>query len=288
MSRPDLVVYHSPCLDGTTAAWTIWKKWKDVDFMPGVYQSDPAAFAVTKECFRGKNVLILDFSYKAPQMRELAFVAASITVLDHHESAERELLPLFEEGVIGGEFDMKRSGAMMAWNYAFPHDVPPRLTQYVQDRDLWTWELPDSQAINAYIQLHAQTFDTWNALALELMTPSGYKRACDVGGPLVDKAERELTVGIAETTRRMRIAGYDVPVANLPYFMASEAGNRLCKGEPFAAIYFDATDGRRQFSLRSDKDSPNAVNVSLIASQFGGGGHKNAAGFTAPNGWEGA
>lgn len=47
---------------------------------------------------------------------------------------------------------------------------------------------------------------------------------------------------------------------------------------PFAAIYVDLPDGRK-FSLRS---SPNGVDVSKIAVQFGGGGHARAASFKVP------
>jgi nanoRNase/pAp phosphatase (c-di-AMP/oligoRNAs hydrolase) len=71
-----------------------------------------------------------------------------------------------------------------------------------------------------------------------------------------------------------------VPVVNLPYMMASEAANRLAEGEPFAAAYFDRADAR-VFSLRSRGD------VSAIAKAYGGGGHRNAAGFQGPIGWEG-
>jgi nanoRNase/pAp phosphatase (c-di-AMP/oligoRNAs hydrolase) len=41
--------------------------------------------------------------------------------------------------------------------------------------------------------------------------------------------------------------------------------------------------GLRIFSLRSVGD----FDVSAIAKIYGGGGHKNAAGFTVPIGWEG-
>ena len=49
----------------------------------------------------------------------------------------------------------------------------------------------------------------------------------------------------------------------------------MAEGEPFAACYWDTPEGR-VFSLRSSSDG---VDVSEIAKQFGGGGHKNAAGF---------
>lgn len=77
---------------------------------------------------------------------------------------------------------------------------------------------------------------------------------------------------------RMDIAGYNVPVVNAPYMWASELGNELCQGEPFAATYYDTAEAR-VFSLRSKDDG---VDVSEIASEFGGGGHRNAAGFRVP------
>jgi oligoribonuclease NrnB/cAMP/cGMP phosphodiesterase (DHH superfamily) len=293
MTKPDVCIYHNPCADGFTAAWAVHTRWPDVEFVPGAYQ------AGSMPDVAGKHVLIVDFSYKADVLRQMAEVAASITVLDHHESAERELLPLLEEGIIAGEFDMTRSGAMMAWNYCFPADqrnpfdtvssygYVPFLVQYVQDRDLWTWALEDSRAVSAYIQMQGLDFKSWTRLARDLEDQTRYESIVEIGTALVDKEKRDIAGALKASKRRMRIAGHDVPVANVPYIMASEAGNILCKGEPFAALYFDTADGQRSFSLRSDKDDPEAVNVSLIAAQFGGGGHKNASGFRAPMGWEG-
>ena len=77
------------------------------------------------------------------------------------------------------------------------------------------------------------------------------------------------------TTREMVIGGYRVPVANLPYTMSSDAGHELAKGRPFAACYWDTPEGR-VFGLRS---SDEGVDVSEVAKQYGGGGHRNAAGF---------
>jgi nanoRNase/pAp phosphatase (c-di-AMP/oligoRNAs hydrolase) len=61
---------------------------------------------------------------------------------------------------------------------------------------------------------------------------------------------------------------------------SSDAGNLMAteyeQGKMFAATYIDGPKGRI-FSLRSTKDG---MDVSKIAERFGGGGHKNAAGFT--------
>jgi hypothetical protein len=45
------------------------------------------------------------------------------------------------------------------------------------------------------------------------------------------------------TTRRMLIGGYNVPIANLPYTLVSDAAHQLAKGEPFAGCYWDTPKG---------------------------------------------
>jgi nanoRNase/pAp phosphatase (c-di-AMP/oligoRNAs hydrolase) len=57
----------------------------------------------------------------------------------------------------------------------------------------------------------------------------------------------------------------------------SELVGRLADGHPFAASWFQRTDGKFVYSLRvRDGD----FDVSEFAKQFGGGGHAKAAGFT--------
>lgn len=77
----------------------------------------------------------------------------------------------------------------------------------------------------------------------------------------------------------MVIDGFDVPVANLPYTLSSDAGHLMAQGEPFAACYWDTPAGR-VFSLRS---SDAGEDVSAVAKTYGGGGHRNAAGFQVPH-----
>ena len=71
----------------------------------------------------------------------------------------------------------------------------------------------------------------------------------------------------------------DVLVVNASHWM-SEIGARLSPDCDFAMIwYYDHEDRINKVSLRSFHDH---VDVSEIAKQFGGGGHKKAAGFTLP------
>ena len=124
---------------------------------------------------------------------------------------------------------------------------------------------------------YPQDFAVWDTL---LATPVSELLA---DGIAIER-QRQKTMAdlLRSTARRMSIGGHDVPVANIPSLFASDAGNIMTQGELFAACYSDGPKGR-SFSLRSTDEG---MDVSQIAKQFGGGGHRNAAGFRVPYGHE--
>jgi len=67
-------------------------------------------------------------------------------------------------------------------------------------------------------------------------------------------------------------------LANMP------GAGTMARAAPFAACYYDRPDAR-VFSLRSRGED--GLDVAEIAASYGGGGHRNAAGFQMPLGWEG-
>ena len=76
-----------------------------------------------------------------------------------------------------------------------------------------------------------------------------------------------------------KLRGLDVLVVNSSHLI-SDVGSKLARNCDFAMIwYYDHEDRINKVSLRSFHDH---VDVSEIAKQFGGGGHKKAAGFTLP------
>jgi oligoribonuclease NrnB/cAMP/cGMP phosphodiesterase (DHH superfamily) len=90
--------------------------------------------------------------------------------------------------------------------------------------------------------------------------------------------KENLIKGLIKSSFKMNIMGYEVPAINISFFQSEIAG-QLSEGSPFAAAYhFDGSIFR--FSLRS-RDG--GVDVSEIASSFGGGGHRRAAGFGIDN-----
>lgn len=296
--REPLCIYHAGCQDGQAAAWVVWKYFKGYVELEPMQYGDSAPL---EEKLRGRNVVFVDFSLPHDAIIRMAEYTATILILDHHVTAQKELegFPVpggpydperwFDEepfGCIRCLFDMKRSGASMAWDYFFG-GRRPRLINLVEDRDLWRFKFdPYTRSIHSYLTL--QTFDPeqWQSLASRLESEVGLETAKAQGAAINQYIMQQIDYVLRKNVRYVKIAGCSVPFVNMYYGWASEAGNLLAKGHQFAATYYD-TDKERIVSLRSDGDSLMSFDVSQIAKSYGGGGHKHAAGFKVPLGWEG-
>ena len=303
MSAGPICIYHGGCADGFTAAWAVWRYFQgkeDIEFYPGVYQDPPPDV-------KNRHVIMVDFSYKRPVLEAIARDARSLLVLDHHKSAEADLVGLGVDlrtfkGDLGWErhlqncgqdycenaptsvyqcFDMERSGAGLTWDFFHAGKPRPALVDYVEDRDLWRFKMQCSREINAYIFAHQYGFAEWDELAADI--DAGPEQIAWRGAAIEKKHHKDVAELVSEMRREMIIGGHLVPVANLPKTLTSDAGSLLCgpagdiTAPLFAACYWDTMDGR-VFSLRSRGD----FDVSEIAKRYGGGGHKNAAGFRVP------
>ena len=216
---------------------------------------------------------MVDFSYKRDALLQIAATANSVLILDHHKSAQAELTHLPDN--VTAIFDMNRSGAMMAWNYYHPDTPPSDLIIHVQDRDLWQFKRPETRAFQANLFSLEYTFENWDRVNNLCADQYSYHLFVAEGEAIERKHFKDVYELIRVASYRSNIAGFNVPTLNAPYFYSSDAGHMMGKGEPFAACYWDTPDGR-VYSLRSDEQGQD---VSLIAAQFGGGGHKHAAGF---------
>lgn len=261
-----MCIYHGNCADGFSAAWTVHRALGgNVEFVAGVHQQPPPDVT-------DKRVVIVDFSYKRPVLLEMAKQAKEIVIIDHHKTAQADLVDLPDN--VKTIFDMEHSGAMLTWHYFFPGETPPKLIEHVQDRDLWKFKLPFTREIQAAVFSHEYTFENWNWLMLK----ASIDELIAEGKVIERKHFKDMHELLKVTARWMNIGGYDVRAANLPYTFSSDAAHELAIGGSFGACYWDTPTGR-VFSLRSTETG---IDVSDVAKEFGGGGHKHAAGFSIP------
>ena len=157
------ILYHHNCPDGLAAAFACWQRFKDsAQYLPVMY-GQPCP-----EIPADHQVYIVDFSYDAETLVRLhhhhVAHGGDVTVIDHHASAQRDLISLSRTKRPGLTilFNMQESGATLTWKYLrmggwAPQYDPeqdgleysmPIFFKYVRDRDLWRWALPDSKAIS--------------------------------------------------------------------------------------------------------------------------------------------
>ena len=260
----NICIYHKNCADGFAAALAVKvhfdTKGEECEFIPAQYGEEPPAVT-------DKNVIIVDFSYPREVLLSMFEQAESLIVLDHHKTAEKAL-----EGLDFCIFDMNKSGAMMAWECFHGSLSTPLLFHYVQDRDLWQWQLPDSKAVSAALQTLSLDFDVWE----RYLDDAAISGLVAKGTAILEY--QEVLINRAVNPKNLKfvtVAGERVPMINATVLI-SEICGKLAEEYPFAISYFD-TPEKRVFSLRS---RGNGADVSEIAKQFGGGGHAQAAGFT--------
>jgi oligoribonuclease NrnB/cAMP/cGMP phosphodiesterase (DHH superfamily) len=252
------IIYHNNCNDGFCAAWLLWRLFPDSRFVPMDYGGDFMPYM-----YQGQDVIIADFSFKRDIMLELKRYANSLIVLDHHKTAEAEL-----QGLDFCKFDTTKSGARLVYEKFFPGAGMNWFVDYTEDRDLWKWKLPVSKEINAAISSYPREFEVWEKLAERNFTTLATE------GEAILRYQDQVVKSHLKPIMR-KIGNYYVPCVNATTQFSDIAGE-LAKDHSFGVCWFQRQDHKFQFSLRSRSDG---VDVSAIAKEYGGGGHRNAAGF---------
>lgn len=267
-----LVIYHRNCPsgDGFGAAFAAWLALGDrAEYYPADY-GDPVPDV------SGREVYILDLSLPADTLVALSHQAASLTLLDHHLTAQKNLAT-FKPVCCGKiHFDMTKCGSVLAWEHFHPGKPVPRLFRWLQARDLWTWDEPHAKEFLAWLDTQEKGFERWaQVLALaegELMA------AIEVGRHLVQQYEG-FCQGIAAGALPVTIRGAYGLMVNASGAFRSEVGSLLAaRSGTFGLVWRVVEEGTVLCSLRSVKP----YNVEQLAVLFGGGGHVTSASFKLP------
>ena len=257
------VIYHADCIDGFTAAYAIWLKYPEAEFIPYNYQ-----MKIDPNNYHNNILFITDFSFPRNIITALKETVTELLIIDHHKSAERELKDL--PYVI---FDNNESGATLTWRHFHKTD-PPLFFQYVKDRDLWHHRLENSKEINAYIRSMPRTFKSWKKTHEQF---NNIKESMKQHGTVILQHIDSSVDYILTKAYDCTLVGKRARAINSAVYI-SELGDKILQDDTIdiAIIYYD--DGPNQLvALRSKK-----YDVSKVAAIWDGGGHIQAAGFSGP------
>lgn len=312
---PVFVIYHADCLDGFGAAYAAWRRFGDAATYRPMHHGEKWSLSELS----GHTVFILDFSFSPEFLETMAVIADSVTQIDHHASAMiawADRLQLDSNGLrsyqhpvvpLSVTFNLEKSGARLAWEHFHPNEPTPLALRHIEEQDMWRFTaktrpfcralrlLPfdlavwhqvvlETQVESAprYLEMvtQGQAIEQFYQLEIERMAQSPLRMPAHVRGEPVDalQARRHGQAVVSdEESSWLALPGIAI---NANALFASELGNSLAEQSgSFGLIWQLSRDGEVKASLRSKGKS---LDVSVIATRYGGGGHPNAAGFRMP------
>ena len=268
----------------------------------------------------GRDVYILDFSFPRPIMDAIFRNAKHVWWFDHHKSAFEMWLGRYEKGDVhicnryGPTtrceiiLNDNKSGALLSWQFFHPGTEVPLLIRHIDDYDRWVFALRGTEAFQKALWSYAPwSFEQWKELCERATKIDGdeyagwpyYQRMLDEGDAILRAHEQNVQSVVKGSARNCEIpfdeedaldcveprlewnnGGYWMVhglAANCPPHLQSDVGHELAnQSGTFGLLWTLDKDNVCRCSLRSNGD----CDVSAIAKAFGGGGHRNAAGFT--------
>ncbi len=268
-----LCIYHIADHDGKGAAAIVGRKFKDVEFL-GLNHD----MAVPDEAIaRHDKIVICDISLPLDVMFELN-ETKDLTWIDHHIS----VIENYEKRVKEGAKEIKglrRSGTaaiMLTWEYFFPDEPVPEGVKLLALNDIF--DLRDKRV---------RPFEyAFQSLGVNKPADKNWQNLFDDKidvDEMVKKGEAILAY-IKNRNHRLCKAmsfessykGYKCICANMPQgYSEFYDGVKNIREYDFMCNFFMNGKNSWNLSLYTAKDD---IDVSKIAAEFGGGGHRKAAG----------
>lgn len=286
MNDFDIILYHKDCNDGVASAFVAWKYLKNKKKNSNKSKYIPILhydYKLIKNIITNKKVLMLDICFNNNDMMKLLKRVSKLTLIDHHKSTlEYDCLELIDNKYI----DINYSASVLAWKYFFQKKSIPLLLQYIQDNDLWINKIKYTKEFNIWYSSLKYThrhFNDINKLLSSRKIKKGiksygikYKKLNDT---MIEKEINNCTIKLCKINNTLYFIGYSTSSHN-----DSIIGDKILEKYTcldFSVIFsFDNVNNYTYVSLYSTN---NKQDVSKIAEYFGGGGHRNAAGFRFDN-----
>lgn len=294
--RPKVIVaYHDNCIDGYTSAWVantaLEAQGLRTVLLPMSYneESTQELLSKLKEWEDYIALYVVDFSLTIGTLVAINRLYPKLvtTILDHHKTAFERYAPTTEINsqayfvgeAAGADIILKNNfcGASLCWNYFHPETTVPQLITYVEDYDLWLFRFGDTTKwVNKYLVQQEKSIKSWDRIATRMETAGGFSKTTQLGRELQILHDKKVEA-VAVQAVPMELWGHKGLAVECFYELTSDVGHMLAteSGTFGAMVILDLKDKKIKWSLRSNGD----FDVSEIAKYYGGGGHKNAAGF---------
>lgn len=272
-----IIIYHSKDNDGIASGAICKLKypnatllgWDYIDEIPNLQQ------------FYDEDVIMIDVTFPIETTLELARVSR-LTIIDHHISFKNQIDQL-SEVPFKFIYESGIGACEIGWKYLFPHKKIPFSILLIGKYDTWRdygttqWNdliLPFKYGLLTMVN-HPDNFPKilLNDDRGDLLIPDILNK----GGAIVvyEKMMNE-THTKSNSFERVVYDNLNGLCLNQHFFSSETMVSKYNENIHDILVGFTYTGNKWSVSLRSTKPE---VDVSIIAKQRGGGGHKGAAGF---------
>jgi len=264
----NICFYHDDS-DGIMSAAIVMSVYPSIKCVPVQYGSEDKAIAQLGSN-EYEHIFLVDFSFTEELMDKLIEHAnIQFVWIDHHKSAMEKMPDLWNSTEIAGIREIGKSGCLLTWEY-FHTTSAPMSVHYINDYDIWAHKLPDTKPFHEGFCLF---YTRPERIDPRLLIDDDVSNVLEAGRYLI-AAKNQRIEKVFKNGNEREYYGHKAYFVNCPHDISNLGHYILEQGYDIAVIFYDEGD-KINYSLRSKPD----VDVSEIAKSYGGGGHKNAAGY---------
>ncbi|XP_013630162.1 PREDICTED: uncharacterized protein LOC106336003 [Brassica oleracea var. oleracea] len=304
------VLYHYPCHDGVFAALAA-HLYFSANSIPSLFFPNTVYSPITISKLPLQDIshlYLLDFTGPPGFVQQVSPKVNNVVILDHHKTAIESLGDVSSTCKnVTKVLDIGRSGATIAFDY-FTQKLKEesrgncremdefkrmrRVFEYIEDADIWKWNLPESKAFNSgIIDLGIEYNFNQNSSLFQQLLSLDHDTVINRGREslsrkhkLIQEAleqsyEIVLGGGAEEFGRCLAVNGDEIAE------LRSELGNQLAdksknlKLRGVGAVVYRVPELGDETKLKISLRSVKEEDTTVVSQRFGGGGHKNASSF---------
>lgn len=232
----------------------------------------------------GERVYVVDFCFSPMDMKTL-YEKYDLVWIDHHDTSLREMK---EAGFVANGLQRDGTAACkLCWEFLFPDKPLPRSIDLISRYDVGEgFDDDDVMKFQTYVRHKDGLFfphrpeskDVWQTM---LTSDTFVDQAIQEIKPVYDYIHKQNEVTRNYTSFETMFHGHVALAANAANVNPSTFfGNVDPNRHEITITFYFSRKGEWKFSLRQVEGNPKKVDVGQIASVYGGGGHKEASGFS--------
>lgn len=319
-NKPLVVVYHADCIDGAACAWAVAKsegvdkkKEAHVTYIPYAHHDvEKAQEKIRAALGEHANVYFVDVSPTPKFLDELMSTdkdgkakAATIRVMDHHESAAKDLKSYTPPATTGDQPNLeiqieerRQSAALMVWQKMMPDEPIPAVLGMIDKMDGDARGLLTPHDFAAASMIDTRDISTpWKAFsALRGLASITFNEMAKRGRPMVRDQDRRIkrvlenayivSLPLVEGQPPQKVLMVNADVKQFGrHISARLIESAKAQGAEVSFAWFLQKNGTVTASIRTDGDPDASEIATHLRKTMGvsGGGHDGAGAVHFPS-----